>query len=84
MNETKGKEQEERFSPFTELCKFCDDYHLIVELDKPFNQMDNMILKIIDPDENELARVTLEDIEYIENESATLLNKLSKESSNWQ
>jgi hypothetical protein len=70
--------REDVFNPFTELCHYADEYHLVVEIEKPFPEFDQLFLKLVDADEEVVHRVTLENISYINDEAATLLNELSK------
>lgn len=63
---------------FTELCRYADKYHLVVEIEKPFQQFDKLFLKLINADGEETHRVLLNDIASLDKESGTLLNEISK------
>lgn len=79
MPNNKEEEQEEIFTPFSELCKFADAYDLVIELDKPFVEFPNMVMKVIrKSDEEEVKRIFLDDITSVDDEAAKLLNSLSK------
>ena len=72
---TRGKKQES----FNELCNFADEFGLRVELDKPFNQFDNLILNVVRKEDGKLIeQVIMEDITVIDQNSAKLLNELIK------
>lgn len=73
------KSYEEIFTPFSELCKFADQYSYRVEIEKPFQQFDQLYLKVVNEDGETVERITLEDISTINVESASLLNRLGKE-----
>lgn len=73
------EEQEERFTPFSELCKFADAYDLVIELDKPFVEFPNMVMKVVrKSDKEEVKRIFLDDITSVDEQAAKLLNTLSK------
>ncbi len=68
----------DKFTPYTELCKFADEYELRLEIEKPFVEMENLFLKVIDRDTGEeVKRVMLNDISSLNDEAATVLNELS-------
>ena len=75
----KSDETNEQFTPFTELCKFADYYGFIVEIEKPFVEMDQLFLKVLDSEGTEVYRVTLDDITSVNTEAASVLNDLAKE-----
>jgi hypothetical protein len=77
-NKPYDKDSEEIFNSFTELCHYADEFHLVVELEKPFEEFDQLFLKIIDSDGEETYRVTIEDIVDLNDEAADLLNEISK------
>jgi hypothetical protein len=81
-DEEEIEEEEEPFSPFNELCRFADEYHLNVEIDKPFPEMNKMFLKIKDSEGEEVSKVVLDDIVDLNSKSASILNDLSK-AKNW-
>lgn len=67
-------------TPFSELCRFADEYDLVVELDKPFVEFPNILLKVIEKSTgDEIKRITLDDISTLNEEAAKLLNDLSKD-----
>ena len=72
------KKREDVFNSFTELCHYAEEYHLVVELEKPFQEMEGMILKLIDEDGETKHRATLDNIGVLNEQSASLLNELSK------
>lgn len=74
----KYDKKKEQFTPFSELCKFADEFEYDVLLEKPFKEMKNMFLIINDSDGEQLERITLKDISVVNKEAAKLLNKLSK------
>ena len=63
---------------FKELCRFADASDLRVEIEKPFSEFENLFLKVVNKDKEELVKVTLDNIDKLEKESAKLLNELSK------
>lgn len=69
---------EEVFTPFSELCHYAEEFGMTVELDKPFEEFDQLLLVIRDTDGNTVHSVTLEDIADLNQESAKLLNEESK------
>jgi hypothetical protein len=71
-------EKQEQFTPFSELCKFADVYGYDVQIEKPFKEMDNLFLKVLDKDGEEVYKITLDDISALNEESAAILNDLSK------
>ena len=78
MSKANGKDKQENYTPFAELCRYADQYHLVVEIEKPFQQFDQLFLKLIDADGKEVHRIMLTDISVLNKESASLLNELSK------
>lgn len=67
-------------TPFSELCHFAEQYDLIVELDKPFKEFPNILLKVIEKESgDEVKRITLDDIGSLNDQAAKLLNDLSKD-----
>lgn len=65
-------------NPFTELCRFTDEYGYTVEIEKPFVEFDEIFLKVLDSEGNEMKKTTLPDIYTIEKEAGKMLNSLSK------
>jgi hypothetical protein len=61
-----------------ELYKFCKEFNLKLELDKPFNTMHQMILKVVDEKGEIIRQTTVEKIEKIEESAGFLLNKISQ------
>jgi len=79
------EEKQELFTPFAELCKFADAYDLVIELDKPFVEFPNMVMKVVrKSDGDEVKRIFLDDITTVDDEAAKLLNSLSKKDLNDQ
>lgn len=80
MNEDEelfGEEKEELLAT-QELYKFCGEFNLKLELDKPFDNMQQMILKIVDEKGEIIKQTTVEEIEKIEESAGFLLNKISQ------
>lgn len=77
MAKTNDNSKKEKHTAFTELCRYADEYHLIVELEKPFEEFDQIFLKLIDADGNQVNSIILSDISVLDKESAALLNELS-------
>jgi hypothetical protein len=65
-------------TPYEELCRFAESCDLSVEIDKPFSEFENLFLKVTDKDKEEIGKVAIDNITYIQNASAKLLNDLSK------
>lgn len=65
-------------NPYQELLAFTDEYGFTVELDKPFSALPQLILRVLDKESNELAKMILEDIAGINKGAAKILNDLSK------
>lgn len=74
--------KEENFTPFNELMRYADEFSLHVEIEKPFKEFDQLFLKVVDSEGNEIKRVVLQDITNIDKESSKLLNELSKKGKN--
>lgn len=70
--------REEIFTPFSELCRYADEYHMIVELEKPFSEFDEIFLRVLDEEDNEIYKITLGDIASLDEEAGKVLNELSK------
>lgn len=66
-------------SPYNELCHFADQYKLWIEIDKPFNEFDEMYLKVVDKENNVIKKILLDSIETLDLESSKMLNELGKE-----
>jgi hypothetical protein len=77
------EEDEEAFTPYNELWKFCEEYSLLIELDKPFPEFDNIILRVVDPDGEILKKIILDNITELQPQSGKVLNDLAKESEAW-
>lgn len=78
MAKAYDQDKEEIFNSFTELCRYAEEYHFVVEIEKPFEEFDQLFLKIMDADGEEVHRVTLDDIYALNDEAASLLNEISK------
>jgi len=75
----KAEYTDEILTPFSELCRFADAKKYIVELDKPFTEFDNLIIKVINKkDGRVIEEISIDDIDSINIEAAKILNKLSK------
>lgn len=74
----KPPQPEEIFTPFSELCRYADEFDLVVELDKPFKEFDEIMLKVLDEEGEIVKRITLNDIASLDKEAAKILNELSK------
>ncbi len=68
----------DEYSPYNELCKFVKEYKLHIELDKPFIEMDQMMLAITDKDKNIIKKITVDDLESLDIASGKILNELGK------
>jgi hypothetical protein len=62
----------------TELYKFCDEFNLSLELEKPFEELDGFIIKVVDNEGFILNESLVEEISEYESVSGTILNKLSQ------
>ena len=60
-----------------ELDKFCTEFNLKIELEKPFINLDGFIINIIE-NEKVIKSGTVEDIKDYEKVAGTILNKLSQ------
>lgn len=80
MNKYGGvKNGKDADTPYAELCKFADEYDLVVELDKPFKEFPNLLLKVIERSTgDEIKRIVLDDISSVNDEAAKVLNDLTK------
>lgn len=64
---------------FVELCKFADEYGLSVEIDKPFQQFDNLIINVVRKSDKKLIeQEIMTDISNIGTSSAKILKILIK------
>jgi hypothetical protein len=61
-----------------ELYKFCEEFDLIIELEKPFQELDGLIIKVKDSSNNLIKQSTVENMSEFEKVSGTMLNKLSQ------
>ncbi len=69
----------DKLTSMEELWKFCSEYELWLELEKPFKEFDELILQVVDPIEKEvIQKQTVKNILKIEKDAARLLNSLSK------
>ena len=66
------------FTAFSELCRFADEYGYVVELEKPFVEFEQLFLKVLDEDGNEVKKITLKDISSVNKVAGKVLNELSK------
>ncbi len=71
-------ESKEELLATEELYKFCREFNLKLELDKPFDSMQQMILKVVDEKGETIRQTTVEKIEKIEESAGFLLNKISQ------
>lgn len=71
-------EEKEELLATQELYKFCREFNLKLELDKPFDSMQQMILKVVDEKGETIRQTTVEKIEKIEESAGFLLNKISQ------
>jgi hypothetical protein len=66
-------------TPFGELCLFSDHYGLHVEIEKPFKEMENLFVKVIDQQTGEeVYRSAIDDISVLNEEASRILNNLSQ------
>jgi hypothetical protein len=76
MNMATKKEEDN--TPFAELCHFADEHKLTVELEKPFEQMENLFL-LVKKSGEVVQKITINDIEALNKEAAKALKKLEKD-----
>ena len=60
-----------------ELFKFCDEFNLSVELEKPFDELDGFIIKITE-DNIVIKEALVESMSDYQTVAGTILNKLSQ------
>lgn len=77
-NVSMPEKETDNFTPFNELCKFADEYGYIIEIDKPFKEFENLILKVTEVDGEVIHKVTLDNIFSLNENSADILNSLSR------
>ena len=84
-NSNNVPKHDEQFTPFTELCKFAEEYELVVEIEKPFVEFENLYLKVVNKKTGEdIKRIMLNDIYSLNEEAAAVLNLLAqKEPEEW-
>jgi hypothetical protein len=79
MNEEEPTtEEKEELLATDELNKFCGEFNLKLELHKPFETMEQMLLRVVDEKGETIKQVTVEGIETIQESAGTLLNKVSQ------
>jgi hypothetical protein len=61
-----------------ELNKFCKEFGLRMELEKPFIELDGFIIKVIDSNGDVIKEANVENIKDYEKVSGIILNKLSQ------
>jgi len=61
-----------------ELYKFCEEFDLVLELEKPFQELDGLVLIIKDKKGNLIKKSTVKNISEFEKVSGSVLNKLSQ------
>jgi hypothetical protein len=61
-----------------ELYRFCNEFKLKLELEKPFDNMHQMILRVVDQKGDIIKQATIENIDKIEESAGFLLNKISQ------
>jgi len=66
-----------KISSMDELNKFCNEFDLRIEYEKPFESMDQHMLKVLDENGETIRQVVVEDTSNIEQYAGTLLNKVS-------
>lgn len=71
-------EHKEDLLATNELNKFCKEFNLKLELEKPFASMPEMILKIVDKQGETIKQTTITNIDKIEESAGFLLNKISQ------
>lgn len=60
-----------------ELYRFCEEFSLTIELEKPFEELDGFLIKIIEDGEVVKQEIVNEMTEY-ESVCGTILNKMSQ------
>lgn len=79
MNEEEPTtEQKEELLPTDELNKFCQEFNLKLELEKPFDSMEQMLLRVANKDNETIKQITVDNIEKIQEAAGSLLNKVSQ------
>jgi hypothetical protein len=78
MTNEQEPEHKEDLLATNELNKFCQEFNLKLELEKPFDSMPEMILKIVDTKGETIKQTTIENINKIEESAGFLLNKISQ------
>lgn len=78
MKNEEEPEHKEDLLATNELNKFCKEFNLKLELEKPFESMPEMILKIVDKQGETIKQTTIENIDKIEESAGFLLNKISQ------
>lgn len=71
-------EAKEEILATDELYKFCGEFDLKLELHKPFESMEQMLLRVVDQQGETVKQVTVEGIEKIQESAGSLLNKVSQ------
>lgn len=73
-----ANEEKEELLATDELHKFCKEFNLKLELDKPFDNMQQMILRVVDNSGETIKQTTVDGIEKIQDSAGYLLNKVSQ------
>lgn len=68
----------ENLTSLNELNHFCEQYDFFLELEKPFEEMDGMILKVVNKEDEVVGKATINDILKIDKDAAKMLNELAK------